>query len=66
MKCIRIAVLFLTVVAFAAAGNAEVRYKQFTKEEIKKMADTTAVIETKFGDITLRFFPNSFCYCFPW
>jgi peptidyl-prolyl cis-trans isomerase B (cyclophilin B) len=29
-----------------------------TKEEIKKMADTKAVIETKFGNITLKFFPD--------
>jgi peptidyl-prolyl cis-trans isomerase B (cyclophilin B) len=32
--------------------------KKFTKEEIGKMADTKAVIETKFGNIELRFFPD--------
>jgi peptidyl-prolyl cis-trans isomerase B (cyclophilin B) len=47
-------VLFLT--AYAAYG--ETRFKKFTEEEIKKMAETKAVIETKFGNIELRFFPE--------
>ena len=29
-----------------------------TKEEIKKMSGTKAIIETKFGNITLKFFPD--------
>ncbi len=33
--------------------------KTFTKEEIQAMAETTAVIHTKFGDITLKFFPDA-------
>ncbi len=33
--------------------------KEFSKEEIKKVQDTKAVIETKFGDITLKFFPEA-------
>ena len=37
---------------------AEVKQKTFTKEEIKKMAETRAIIETKFGNIELRFFPD--------
>ena len=32
--------------------------KPFSKEEIKKMSETTATIETKFGNIELRFFPD--------
>ena len=40
------------------ALSQEVRHKSFTKKEIKQMQDTTAVIHTKFGDITLRFFPD--------
>jgi len=32
--------------------------KNFTPEEIKKMSETTAIIETKFGNIELRFFPE--------
>jgi peptidyl-prolyl cis-trans isomerase B (cyclophilin B) len=37
----------------------EVKQKNFTKEEIKKMAETKAIIETKFGNIELRFFPET-------
>ena len=32
--------------------------KKFTSQEIKKMSETIAVIETKFGNITLKFFPD--------
>jgi peptidyl-prolyl cis-trans isomerase B (cyclophilin B) len=32
--------------------------KKLTPEEMKKMAETTAVIETKLGDIELKFFPD--------
>jgi peptidyl-prolyl cis-trans isomerase B (cyclophilin B) len=39
-------------------ASADVKSKTFTKEEIKKMADTRAVIETKFGTIELKFFPD--------
>jgi peptidyl-prolyl cis-trans isomerase B (cyclophilin B) len=38
--------------------SAEIKQKAFTKEEIKKMAETKAVIETKFGNIELKFFPD--------
>jgi cyclophilin family peptidyl-prolyl cis-trans isomerase len=48
----------MVVVFLASAASAEVKSGKFTKEEIKRMADTTAVIETKFGNITLRFFPD--------
>jgi len=32
--------------------------KTFTKEEIKAMESTQAVIHTKFGDMTIQFFPE--------
>ena len=32
--------------------------KKFTPEEIKKMSETTAIIETKLGNIELKFFPE--------
>ncbi len=38
--------------------SAEIRHKNFTKEEIKKMSETKAIIETKFGNIELKFFPD--------
>jgi peptidyl-prolyl cis-trans isomerase B (cyclophilin B) len=39
-------------------GHTETKYKKFTPEEIKKMSETKAVIETKFGNIELKFFPE--------
>jgi peptidyl-prolyl cis-trans isomerase B (cyclophilin B) len=38
---------------------AEMKDKKFTPEEIKKMDETKAVIETKFGNIELKFFPEA-------
>jgi len=32
--------------------------KKFTPEEVQKMSETSAMIETKFGSIELRFFPE--------
>ena len=43
---------------FVQGASAEIKEKKFTKGEIKKMADTKAVIETKFGNIELKFFPD--------
>lgn len=43
---------------FVVSAYAEMKYREFTKEEIKKMAETKAIIETKFGNIKLRFFPD--------
>lgn len=54
---VRSLILFLMML-FAIAAYAEVKDQKFTKEEIKKMSETKAVIETKFGNIELRFFPE--------
>ncbi len=42
----------------AAVCFAQVKDKKFTTEEIKKMAETKAVIETNLGNIELKFFPD--------
>lgn len=48
-----------TVIAlFTVSALAEMKDAKFTKEEIRKMADTKALIETKFGNIEIRFFPD--------
>jgi peptidyl-prolyl cis-trans isomerase B (cyclophilin B) len=52
------AVLIITFLFVVFAYAEEPRNKKFTKEEIKKMSETTAVIETKFGNIRLKFFPD--------
>jgi len=41
-----------------ATVNAATKDKKFTKEEIKKMSETKAVIETRLGNIELKFFPD--------
>jgi peptidyl-prolyl cis-trans isomerase B (cyclophilin B) len=38
--------------------SAVTKDKKFTKEEIKKMSETKAVIETRLGNIELKFFPD--------
>jgi peptidyl-prolyl cis-trans isomerase B (cyclophilin B) len=48
----------LFFVLYSQFAYAEVKQKTFTKEEIKKMAETKAVIETKFGNIEIKFFPE--------
>ena len=40
------------------AFSAEIRERSYTKEEVKRMKNTNAVIQTKIGDITLKFFPG--------
>jgi peptidyl-prolyl cis-trans isomerase B (cyclophilin B) len=39
-------------------SSAQQAPKKFTAQEIKKMSTTKAIIETKFGNITLKFFPD--------
>lgn len=49
-------VFCLAGVLVASAG--ETRYRTFDKESIRTMKATTAIIHTKFGPITLKFFPE--------
>jgi len=46
------------ILASSLSVHGEVKDKKFTKEEIKKMSETKAIIETKFGKIELKFFPD--------
>jgi peptidyl-prolyl cis-trans isomerase B (cyclophilin B) len=53
--------LFLFAAAFlfpGGEGYAEVKSKTFSKAEVEKMANTHAIIETKFGKIELKFYPE--------
>jgi len=51
--------IFLSVAAYAQMGMPPLKTTTIvTKEENKKMTETKAVIETKFGNITLKFFPD--------
>jgi peptidyl-prolyl cis-trans isomerase B (cyclophilin B) len=50
-------VIFLFFV-FLSSAWSEIKSKTFSQEEIKKMSETKALIETKFGAIELKFFPE--------
>ena len=58
MRWTKAGFLFLSAFMLTQLVYAQPVDKKFTPEEIKKMSETTAVIETKFGNIELRFFPN--------
>ena len=61
LRLMTIAAILCVVLAAAAYGQfrqAELKTITVNKEETAKMAKTKAVIETKFGAITLRFFPD--------
>ena len=58
MKLIQTSVLVLSLFLCVHLVHAEMKNKTFTPEEIKKMSETTAIIETKFGNMELRFFPD--------
>ncbi len=59
MKLNRSVFVFLLVIMFAVSASAGPISEKFSNKEIKKMADTHAVIETSFGKIELKFFPDS-------
>jgi peptidyl-prolyl cis-trans isomerase B (cyclophilin B) len=54
--CSVVFILSLSLGVYSWAG--EVRHKDFSDEEIRQMAGTKAVVETKFGTIVLKFFPE--------
>lgn len=58
MRMLKAVLIFTLVFFFAVTVNSEVVNKKYNEKEIKKMADTKAVIETKFGNIELKFFPD--------
>ena len=57
-KAVLVLILLSMGVLCASASFAQQQPKKFTPEEIKKMSETKAIIETKFGSITLKFFPE--------
>jgi peptidyl-prolyl cis-trans isomerase B (cyclophilin B) len=57
--CSILIVFLLPLTLFLSQSfSQEVRYKKFSPEEVKKMSDQQAIIHTKLGDITLKFFPD--------
>lgn len=59
MRFFRTGLALILILLVALSAHAETKYKKFKKEEIKKMAETRAVIETKFGNMEIRFFPDA-------
>jgi peptidyl-prolyl cis-trans isomerase B (cyclophilin B) len=55
---ITVVAVFMCVAAFAQYAMPALKTITATKEEVKKMSGTKAIIETKFGNITLKFFPD--------
>ncbi len=58
MRVISSIVTVIVLIVFTVTAGAAPVDKKFTKEEIKKMAETKAVIETSLGNIELKFFPD--------
>ena len=59
VSCSVMLVLALLFLADNSHGFFEdARHRTFNKQEIQTMEQTTATIETKFGEITLKFFPE--------
>jgi peptidyl-prolyl cis-trans isomerase B (cyclophilin B) len=58
MRLLKISFIVIFILSLHLIAYAEPGHKIFTKEEIKKMSETRAVIETKFGNIELGFFPD--------
>jgi peptidyl-prolyl cis-trans isomerase B (cyclophilin B) len=58
MKRIRTGSILIMMLLFVGNVYAQPMQKKFIPEEIKKMSDTTAIIETTLGNIELKFFPE--------
>lgn len=58
MRVLKCLIIVLSLALLTQYVSAEIKSKKFTNEEIRKMAETRAVIETRFGSIELKFFPD--------
>jgi len=58
MKKVLLVFAVLLSIFTNSPGFAQQAVKKFTVQEIKQMSMTKAIIETKFGNITLKFFPD--------
>ena len=58
MRATRMVPLLFLSLLFPDFASGQMRQKEFTKEDVRRMSQTTAIIETKFGNMELRFFPE--------
>jgi peptidyl-prolyl cis-trans isomerase B (cyclophilin B) len=56
---LRVGFLLAPLFLVAYTVHGETRYKKFNQEEMNKMTEARAVVETKFGNIEIRFFPEA-------
>ena len=59
MRGLKFGIWLAVLLLCASSAFAQRKDQNITREEIKKMAETTAVIETKFGNLELKFFPDA-------
>ena len=50
--------VFLMLLLLVNSAYGETTSKKLTQEDVKKMSETKAAIETRFGNIEIRFFPE--------
>lgn len=58
MRLCKISAVLAPLLVLTSLAQGEIRNKSFPPEEIKKMSETNATIETKFGNMELRFYPD--------
>ena len=58
MRLLKVGFTLVVSLLCMNASFAQMKDNKFTPEEIKKMTETTAVIETKFGNIEIKFFSD--------
>jgi peptidyl-prolyl cis-trans isomerase B (cyclophilin B) len=58
MRFVKIGFTLMVWLLCMNASFVQMKDNKFTPEEIKKMTETTAVIETKFGNIEIKFFSD--------
>jgi peptidyl-prolyl cis-trans isomerase B (cyclophilin B) len=58
MKLIRIGSILALFLLLLNAAHAEIKQKNIMQEEVKRMPETRAMIETRFGNMELKFFPD--------
>ena len=58
MRYVRIGSILMLALFFVSQVHGQPQQRKFTPQEIKKMSETTATIETRFGNIEIKFFPE--------
>jgi peptidyl-prolyl cis-trans isomerase B (cyclophilin B) len=58
MRYVRIGSILMVMLFIVSHGYGQTQQKKFTPQEIKKMSETRAIIETRLGNIELTFFPE--------